>query len=270
MGDRLCVYTCLIGDYEKLNEQPVAAESKIDFICFTDDADLKSKTWKVVKIDPTFEKDSIRSQRIIKLSPHDFCEDYDTSLYIDNSVILRAKPEDIFERYRGRWDFLLPTHSYRASLIDEFREIDRLSLDDPKRVDEQLAHYRDTDPNCLGEKPYWSGIQIRCHTNPHTRRALRFWLAQVLRYSRRDQLSSNYAFRQVGLVPHRLNIDNFSSWFHAWPVHSERNEEIGRFRKTLPRRVLSRLRREARSVLKLCSGATSSSPARDDSGATLA
>ena len=249
MGDRLCVYTTLIGDYERLNEQPVATGSKIDFICFTDNGDLKSKTWKVVKIDPTFVKDPVRSQRIIKLSPHDFCEGYDTSLYIDNSVILSAKPEDIFEQYKEHWDFLLPTHSFRDSLVDEFRETVRLSLDDPNCIDEQLAHYRDTDLNCLSEKPYWSGIQIRRHTNSYTRRALRFWLAQVLRYSRRDQLSANYAFRQVGVAPHRLNIDTFSSWFHAWPVCSERKNEIRTFKQPLPRRALSRLRHEARSVL---------------------
>jgi len=249
MGDRFCVYTCLIADYERLNEQPVAAGSKIDFICFTDNGDLKSKTWKVVKIAPTFVKDPVRSQRVIKLSPQDFCGDYDTSLYIDNSVILITKPEDIFERYKEHWDFLIPTHSYRESLVDEFREIVRLSLDDPRRVDEQLSHYRDADPNCLSEKPYWSAIQIRRHNNPHTRHALRFWLAQVLRYSRRDQLSSNYAFRQVGVAPHRLDIDNFSSWFHTWPVYSERKNGIGTFKQTLPGRALSRLRREARSVL---------------------
>jgi len=222
-----CVYTSLIGDYERLNEQPVAAGSKIDFICFTDNGDLKSKTWKVVKIDPTFVKDPVRTQRIIKLSPHDFCEGYDTSLYIDNSVILSAKPEDIFERYKERWDFLLPTHSHRESLVDEFKEVTRLSLDDPNRIDEQLAHYRDTDPNCLSEKPFWGWIQIRRHTNPHTRRALRFWLAQVLRYSRRDPLSSNYAFRQVGVAPHRLNIDNFSSWTLGRFLRSQKKKSEG-------------------------------------------
>src|SRR5262245_53176260 len=106
MGNRVCVYTSLLGRYERLNEQPVAAQSKIDFLCFTDNSDLTSKTWKVVKVDPTFMNDPVRSQRIIKLSPHDFCGDYDTSLYIDNSVILTVKPEDIFERYKEHLDFL--------------------------------------------------------------------------------------------------------------------------------------------------------------------
>src|SRR5690242_20038091 len=108
MTTRFCVFTSLLGNYEKLNDQPVASGSNIDFICFTDDRSLSSKTWKIVFIDPIFERDPVRSQRVIKLSPHDYCADYDASLYIDNSVILTAKPEDIFDRYQEHLDFLIP------------------------------------------------------------------------------------------------------------------------------------------------------------------
>src|SRR5690606_12290848 len=41
------VYTAIMGRYEDLVEQPMAAESDIDFVCFTDNQDVKSSTWKV-------------------------------------------------------------------------------------------------------------------------------------------------------------------------------------------------------------------------------
>jgi hypothetical protein len=44
-----CVYTTLIGGYEKLNEQSVATNSRLPFICLTDDPDLRSETGKFVE-----------------------------------------------------------------------------------------------------------------------------------------------------------------------------------------------------------------------------
>ena len=250
MRTRFCVYTALTGNYEKLNEQPAASGSGIDFICFTDDASLKSKTWKIVKIDPTFADDPVRSQRIVKLSPFDYCADYDVSLYIDNSVVLSAKPEHIFERYSASWDFLIPGHSFRKCVLDEFRTVRKLSFADSARLKEQLAHYMAADPEGLKEQPYWGGVQIRRHSNPQVRQALRVWLAHVLRFTRRDQLSANFAFRQIGFSPHRLDIDNYASWFHAWPICYERNEAARRFKTSWIDRLKSRVSFEANLLLQ--------------------
>lgn len=55
--------------------------------------------------------------------------------------------------------------------------------------------------------------------------AMELWLAHVYRYSRRDQLSANFAFHQAGLTPGILHIDNFRSRFHSWPHATERKSE---------------------------------------------
>lgn len=60
-----CAYTVLIGNYEPLNEQPVAADSDLPFICLTDDRALTSSTWTVVQVEPAFPMDPIRSQRLL-------------------------------------------------------------------------------------------------------------------------------------------------------------------------------------------------------------
>jgi hypothetical protein len=48
------------------------------------------------------------------------------------------------------------------------------------------------------------------------------WMDQVLRYSRRDQLSVNYAIRTAGLRVNAITIDNFQSDYHSWPVETSR------------------------------------------------
>lgn len=111
---RLCLFTALIGRYEKLNEQPVIADSSIRCVCFTDDPDLRSDTWQVEQVDPLFQMDPVRSQRAIKIRPYEYLQDCDATLYIDNSVLLSEPPEAVFERYLSGSGFCLARHSFRG------------------------------------------------------------------------------------------------------------------------------------------------------------
>jgi hypothetical protein len=212
-----CVYTTLIGGYEKLNEQPVATNSRLPFICLTDDPDLRSETWQIRRVEPLFSLDPIRSQRALKLLPHEHLPDFDYSIYIDNSVLLKTSPEVFAEQYLGASAFCLPEHSYRNSVLEEFLEVERLGYDDPARLFEQLNHYALEAPDVLQERPFWTGILLRDHRNPNVRRMLDIWLAHVLRYSRRDQLSLNVALKRARLTPEVLRIDNHESYFYSWP-----------------------------------------------------
>ena len=212
-----CVYTALIGGYEKLNEQPAAATSRIPFICLTDDPDLRSETWQVRQVEPMFPLDPIRSHRQVKLCPHVHLPDFDCSIYIDNSVLLKVPAERLIEQHLAASPFCLPEHSFRDSVLDEFLEVEALGFDDPTRLFEQLNHYALELPEVLKEKPYWTGILIRDHKSAKVRKMLDIWLAHVQRYSRRDQLSANIAFKRAGLTPQILRIDSRESWFHSWP-----------------------------------------------------
>ncbi len=224
---RLCVYTSLLGGYEVLNEQPVAGESEIPFICFTDDPEQRSETWQLRVVSPLFALDAARSQRDFKLRPHVHLPEYDLSLYIDNAVILTKPPEQVFDRYHPKTGFALAKHSFRESVLAEFMEVIRRGYDDPNRVFEQLNHYTLSCPEVLEERPYWGGIELRDHRDPSVRAMLNIWYANVLRYSRRDQLSLNAAFLQSGLVPDLMDIENYNSWFHTWPHAAGRDREKG-------------------------------------------
>lgn len=217
-----CVYTTLIGDYEKLNEQPVAASSRLPFICFTDDPDLQSETWQIQHVKPLYGMDPVRSQRALKVRPYEYLPSFDVSLYIDNSVLLKIEPEQFIERYLGESGFCLPEHSFRESVLDEFLEVEAQSLDDPGRIFEQLNHYTMEFPELLQERAYWTGMLLRDHRNPKVRTMLELWWAHVQRYSRRDQLSINVALKESGLRPAVLRIDNRDSSFHAWPIRADR------------------------------------------------
>lgn len=219
---QLCVLTTLTGRYEELNEQPVAARSSIPFICLTDDPELRSDSWQIRQVPLLFSSDPVRSQRDLKIRPHIHLPEFDASMYIDNSVILKEPPERVFERYEPASGFCLPVHSFRDSVLDEFAAVSRLGLDEHARIFEQLSHYSAGFSTALEERPYWTGILLRDHRDPLVCEMLEVWAAHVHRYCLRDQLSVNVAFRQAGLTPDTMDVDNYESWFHSWPHRTGR------------------------------------------------
>lgn len=238
----VCVYTILVGDYEELNEQPIADQSTIPFICLTDNAELRSNSWKIQPIKKMFHSDHIRSQRSLKILPYQYLNEFDASLYIDNSVLLKQKPEQFFEHNLLETGFCLPEHSFRESVLDEFLAVSQLGLDDQNRIFEQLNHYALDYPEVLEEKAFWTAILLRDHRNLAVKNMLEIWHAHVLRYSRRDQLSVNLAFRQAGLNPKILSINNIQSAFHSWPhtinrIRNKGTRDIGASLAPLSARV---------------------------------
>lgn len=216
------MYTVLVGGYERLNEQPVAAQSRIPFICLTDDPALKSESWRIVRVDPALPADSVRSARLLKLQGHAALADFDCTMYVDNSVLLECDPDAVFDQYLTGCTAAIPTHSFHATLAAEFEAVSQLRLDDVTRIEEQRAHYLAINPGIFEEHPYWSGIVLRDHRDAAVQAAMNQWTREVLRYTRRDQLSANMAFARVGFHPHRIDVDNHQSWFHSWPHSAER------------------------------------------------
>lgn len=226
------VYTALLGGYEPLRKQEVSPTSNVDFICFTDDPQLVSDDWKIVQIEPRFPTDLVRSQREVKLRVDRYLSEYDASLYIDNSVELLADPEVILESWLADSDYTVIAHSFRERLLEEFEEVVRLNYDDAVRVHEQLWHYAELRPHILTQRPFWNGIIARRHIEP-VFCAMETWYEHVLRYSRRDQLSSPFALDGAEFRIRALELDNFDSEYHRWRVSEKRLIHLGK-RNVLP------------------------------------
>lgn len=220
--ERVCIYTCLFGGYEKLNEFTPGIDSGYECICFTDDPLLTSSTWTIRVVDPMFSMDSVRSQRRVKMLAHEYLLDFDVSIYVDNSVVLKAPVDTILETYLKDADMAVPSHSFHSCVLDEFIAVAEHGLDEPSRIFEQLNHYQLMQPEVLEERPYWTAILLRRHHEPRVREAMILWYNHVMRYSRRDQLSLNMAVGRAEPQLQRIDISNHDSWFHRWPFATSR------------------------------------------------
>jgi hypothetical protein len=224
MAPRRVLYSVLFGSYEALLEQPGVANSGMDRILFTDKADLRSDTWQVCRVDPRFPADPVRSARRVKILAHEYVADYDESLYIDNTVQLTVRPEELFvEMAPPELDpsFAIARHSFRGPVHEEFEAVLRDGLDNPWRCDEQEKDYASTDPDSLDAPTLHTNIMVRHHHDPLVRETMALWWEHVCRYSRRDQLSLVAVLRQTGLEPHVLPWDQHHSPFYRWPVWVE-------------------------------------------------
>ena len=218
---RRVAYTALLGRYERLNDDQ-AQSTSVRFICFTDDPQLTSDRWEIELIVPEFPLDLVRSQRVIKLRGHESLDEFDETLYIDNSVSLRRDATDLLDEWLADADVAIPLHSFRDSLTDEFAEVVASGLDDHHVVYEQFDHYAATQPEVLRARPLWCGMIARRQA-PRVRAAFVVWLDHVMRYSRRDQLSVRAALATSGVIMDELEIDNHVSPWHTWPANLERN-----------------------------------------------
>jgi Protein of unknown function (DUF616) len=255
MGERRIVYTALMGKYETLVEQPEASTSGVEFVCFTDDPDLHSDSWRVVLVQPRFPQDSIRSARYIKIIGDDLVRNYGQSIWIDNRVVLKPGFTELFDNLQYH-DIAVPGHSFRTSVKSEGIAVIESGYDDPSRVREELIVLSDLGLDTA--RPFWTGILLRRNTDAVTL-AMQIWYEHVLRYSRRDQLSANIAFAGAPVSVLRLEIENAVSKYHSWlpTAGLERRKRVQRWVSTDGRRHflrsigdLARTSRPGRIVLK--------------------
>lgn len=258
---RICVYTAVFGRYDGLIEPP-ESDDGVDFICFTDDVELRSERWDIRVVAPAFAQDGVRSARLLKILGHDDLSDYDVVVYIDASVRLLGSPTELVDQWLSEdADIALARHSYRNTLIDEFDEVIRLNYDDRSRVYEQLVHYGLSQPDVLSEQPLWTGILIRRST-PAVRTVMQDWAQHVLRYSRRDQLSLPAVLHGADVGVRVVEVDNFSSSLHEWPVIERRRVAQGKAALVPLGPLVADLRRAYRRVEELQQEIDTLAPAR--------
>ena len=214
---RKVVYTCLFGDYERFNDFEYEPSPDVDFILFTDDAQIVPRPWRTIVM-PRAMLDAGRAVREIKTQPHRYLADYDWSLFVDNTVRLKLSPREIFEKYLARADspYVCFRHYRRDCVYTEAEVVKGAQLDDPVRIDAQMNFYRE-----LGY-PARNGLAknafiLRRHHEGVLPKIMEAWFQQILVWSRRDQLSLNPTFWFFGFSPTYLPLRFADFEILEWP-----------------------------------------------------
>lgn len=203
------VYTCITGNYEPLIELTYKEEG-FDYICFTDNKNLSSKTWEIryIDIDLIFETPQ-RLQRYIKINTHKFLSDYELSIWVDGNIPIIGNLSEMIKKHHNGYMTTFK-HPFRNCIYKESAMCSIGKKDDALIMFKQsLKYLKDGYPkeNGLVE----TKMIIRNHNEKECIELMEAWSNELINNSVRDQLSFNYVLwkqnKTINIIEEKL-VDN--------------------------------------------------------------
>lgn len=205
------IYTCITNNYDNLEELKAFkyTDFSFDYVCFTDNLEqIKKEKIGIWQIRPLkyCESDNSRNNRFHKINPHLILKEYDESVYLDANInILTSKYFDMINNTDS--DILLPCHTDKIDIYEEFEWVKSMNFDNSDIVDKQLEIYKKEGfPKNFGM--FENNLIYRKHNNPEIIKMMDEWWYFVKNYSRRDQLSFMYVFWKNGRNPKNFGFEN--------------------------------------------------------------
>lgn len=198
---KIVVYTCITGGYDKIHE-PSYVTPGVDYVCFTDNMGIKSKTWKLKPIPEELKGFSkVKQQRGVKILAHRYLPDYDISIWVDGVVDVRGNIKEYLKAFDfNTYSVFIPEHPARKCIykeIDACIKIKKIKGDEITLAKKQLDRYRaEKFPENYGLVQ--TNVMIRWHNDQYSKTLMEKWWSELKDYSHRDQLSFNYALWKCG------------------------------------------------------------------------
>ncbi|MBD3311259.1 MAG: methyltransferase domain-containing protein [Candidatus Magasanikbacteria bacterium] len=197
--NNIVIYTAILGGKDALTE-PKFIPDNCDFICFTDDEVLKSKTWKVVNIG-VGSGDPARDSREMKLLPHKYLSDYEYSIWVDGNMLVHGDVNELIDKYLKSNNIAMFDHNQltgdkRNCIYKEAEVLVKMAKtekykDDPSLILKQVSRYK--EEGYPEDNGLISGMVIlRKHNYYDVKKVMEDWWSELKNNSKRDQLSFNY------------------------------------------------------------------------------
>lgn len=213
---KLVVYTAIFNNYDWLKD-PYVVSDKVDYVCFTDSDKLKSETWKIVVVNEKDISPSLLNRKIKLLYPYTYFKDYEYSLYVDGSVMIKDDVGIFLSSYIETKPILMNFKHPNNDCI--FVEMERCIMQgrgnaemlkkqyDVYKADGMPEHFGMSDNKIILRKNCDEGYKLMSE-----------WYDHVCNYSGRDQVCLSYV-----LWKHNLQYNYFdevieqNQYFETWP-----------------------------------------------------
>ncbi|MDO8931345.1 MAG: asparagine synthase (glutamine-hydrolyzing) [Rhodocyclaceae bacterium] len=231
---RLAVYTVLMGDKEPLGnplcDLPPGATTDIDidYVCLTDNHALRSDVWTFAYIDSGHLPPEKLSRRP-KTMPHAYLADYDFSLYIDNTVALKRLPALRDLGTARPYLFKVFRHATRHNPWEEADAVATLGYEDVGTICDQLDFYAQKRPLESITPLSTCTVILRSHNHAKVAEFGTTWWEEILAFSKRDQLSFDFALANTGCAVEYFNGYTNDNEFIRWPVRPRERRVLASF-----------------------------------------
>lgn len=211
-GKKIAIYTCIIGDYDKLRD-PLITNKNIDYFLFTDNENIKSNIWKVRTIPKEILnlKNNTLINRYIKLNPHKFFNNYDYSMYIDGNVTIVSDIYGMIYKSNSSTGLAMHKHVTRDCLYLEAETCILLKKGKEKEIKAQINRYKEEGmPKEFGLLE--ATIIVTNIKNTNSKNILEKWWEELYKSkSLRDQISlpyvlwsNQYSLQNIGILGNNI------------------------------------------------------------------
>ena len=216
--NKICLYTAITGSYDNLKDIKYKEDS-IDYICFTNNKNIKSNTWQVRYIDE--DLDNLTLARKIKIIGYKYLSNYDITIWIDGAFQLQQPVtnylNDLCEL--DKYDLVYINHEERDCIYDEINECVKLrreSVENALNIEKFLLKEKYPKHNGL----IASGVLVR-KNKKDINDLMDDWFYMLKTYTRRDQLSFNYCLWKKPVKYKILNIPYYHNDYFKHDFHGE-------------------------------------------------
>ncbi|MCJ7874829.1 DUF616 domain-containing protein [Phaeobacter sp. J2-8] len=200
---KICIYTTLFGDIDKLNPVTNPVEG-IDYICFTD-RQRQAKGWRQVIVDPGQPTDNLNA-KIFKVLPHKYLQDYEYSMFVDANTVFLGRTGELIDFCLAGGDFVMWQHPLRDDTFTEVCAIIAHRRHGPEKILAQIQHYGEQGlPRNAGM--FEASFIWRRHMEPGLSDFMEKWWDHICEFSSRDQISLSYLVWKTGVRPGLLSRD---------------------------------------------------------------
>ena len=136
----------------------------------------------------------VKQQRCIKICPHKYLSEYDTSIWVDGSIDIIGDVNVFLKKECNEDDKIIyiPEHPNRNCIYQEGITCINMKKDTINNIDPQIDKYKKENyPQKNGLVQ--SNIVIRKHNNKSCIEVMELWKEELIKHSHRDQLSFNYS-----------------------------------------------------------------------------
>lgn len=211
--DNMVIYTAITGNYDELKD-PLYLSDSLTYVCITNNQNIKSKVWNIEYVNDNV-MDNIHLARHIKMNPHIFFHEYDTSVWVDGKYKILDDLRRYVSFYQRESKILCFPHPERQCICDEIAACIILKKGHKRDMLMQVSDYiREGYP--LNWGLYETGCMVRAHNDEKVKFLMERWEKEILKYSIRDQLSFPYVCWKNEFEPDICSLDiNKNPWLIA-------------------------------------------------------
>ncbi|MDP8904242.1 MAG: glycosyltransferase [Chloroflexota bacterium] len=198
---RVVIYTAVSAGYDSI-KLPEHLDPSFEYVLFSDAPAAATGVWQVRPM-TYYHQERPRAARFVKTHPHVLFDGYDVAVWIDSNIMITGDIRPFVDEFiaSGKAVGAIP-HPFRSSIYDEVEACIRQAKGDPEEMRDQVSTY--ASEGFAHDDLIETGLVMFNLAVSGVREFLDRWWTEIDRHSYRDQLSANYALRQVGLDWHAI------------------------------------------------------------------